>query len=48
MNGAACLDTDNGFTCTCKDGFTGDLCQGLQIMMYACIYLTTILDTSMS
>ncbi|XP_031564353.1 fibropellin-1-like [Actinia tenebrosa] len=27
QNGGVCLDTDNGFTCMCKEGFKGTLCE---------------------
>ncbi|XP_053395863.1 fibropellin-1-like [Mercenaria mercenaria] len=27
LNGASCIDGTNGYTCSCKAGFSGDLCQ---------------------
>ena len=31
-NGAECVDDDNGFSCSCAAGFTGELCDsGRQI-----------------
>ena len=27
MNGALCNDTEDGYTCTCMPGYTGEVCE---------------------
>ena len=27
MNGASCVNEANGFTCKCKEGFSGNICE---------------------
>ena len=41
MNGGSCIDSREGYSCICKDEFSGDLCEigeyveGTQVMLSA-------------
>ena len=30
LNGGTCIDTEDGFKCDCKNGYTGNICNLLQ------------------
>ena len=39
LNGGSCEDEEDGYVCTCADGYTGDECQ-FGTLEYRCVFFS--------
>ena len=39
MNGGACVNGTDSYSCTCADGFIGDVCQTSKFFLSVCLFV---------